>query len=71
MFTLPDQKNPNTIWDNLTYKVEHQAPDIVLNLTDSPLTPVDMLKFLQDKPVNGLQDLYIIKGEDVILKRYR
>src|SRR5690606_26808416 len=59
----PTSKNPNTIWDNMTYKVEHQAPDIVLNLTDSPLTFTDMLLFLQQKPVNGLSNLYLIKGD--------
>jgi filamentous hemagglutinin len=66
----PKSKNPNTIRDNMVHKVEHQAPDIVLNLTDSPVSSSDMLKFLQEKPVNGLQNLYIIKGDDVLLKRY-
>ncbi|MEQ5833802.1 hypothetical protein [Marinobacter sp. NFXS9] len=66
----PKSKNPNTIWDNMTHKVEHQAPDIVLNLTDSPLVPADMLKFLQEKPVDGLENLYLIKDEEVLLIRY-
>ena len=66
----PKSKNPNTIWDNMSYKVEHQAPDIVLNLSDSPISSLDMLKFLKDKPVSGLENLYLIKGEEVILIRY-
>ncbi|MFL1452877.1 hypothetical protein ACJO5Y_00350 [Marinobacter sp. GN3S48] len=66
----PKSKNPNTIWDNMTHKVEHQSPDIVLNLTDSPITSTDMLKFLHEKPVNGLENLYLIKGDEVLLKRY-
>jgi hypothetical protein len=66
----PKSKNPNTIRDNMVHKVEHQAPDIVLNLSDSPIPSSDMLKFLQDKPVDGLQNLYIIKGDDVLLTRY-
>lgn len=54
----------------MIHKVEHQAPDIVLNLTDSPLTSADMLKFLEEKPVHGLENLYLIKGDEVLLKRY-
>lgn len=59
----PKSKNPNTILDNMSYKVEHQASDIVLNLSDSSISTLDMLKFLKDKPVNGLENLYLIKGE--------
>ncbi|MBN3495881.1 DUF6862 domain-containing protein, partial [Vibrio neptunius] len=66
----PKSKNPNTIWDNMTYKVGHQAPDIVLNISDSPLSSSDILKFLDEKPVDGLKELYIIDGKDVILKRF-
>ncbi|WCE32088.1 hypothetical protein [Vibrio sp. SCSIO 43137] len=66
----PKSKNPNTIWDNMTYKVGHQAPDIVLNISDSPLSSSDILKFLNEKPVDGLKELYIIDGKDVILKRF-
>ena len=66
----PKSKNPNTVWDNMTYKVGHQAPDIVLNISDSPLSSSDILKFLDEKPVDGLKELYIIDGKDVILKRF-
>lgn len=66
----PKSKNPNTIWDNMTHKVDHQAPDVVLNLSDSPLSADNMLEFLDEKPVIGLENLYIIDGEDVLLRRY-
>lgn len=66
----PKSKNPNTIRDNMIHKVEHQAPDIVLNITDSPLSSTDMLKFLDEKPVNGLQNLYLIDGENVLLRKF-
>ena len=52
----------------MIYKVEHQAPDIVLNITDSPLSSTDMLKFLDENPVNGLQHLYLIDGENVFVE---
>ncbi len=54
----------------MTHKVEHQAPDVVLNITDSPLSSSDMLKFLEQKPVNGLQNLYLIDGENVLLRSF-
>ncbi|MBO2686504.1 hypothetical protein [Shewanella algae] len=66
----PKSKNPHTIRDNMIHKVEHQAPDIVLNITDSPLSSADMLKFLDEKPVNGLQNLYLIDGENVLLRKF-
>ena len=66
----PKSKNPNTIRDNMVHKVEHQAPDIVLNVTDSPLSSEDMLRFLDQNPVEGLENLYLIDGESVLLKRY-
>ncbi|MCA0951311.1 hypothetical protein [Shewanella chilikensis] len=66
----PKSKKPHTIRDNMIYKVEHQAPDIVLNITDSPLSSADMLKFLDEKPVNGLQNLYLIDGENVLLRKF-
>ncbi|WP_303289032.1 hypothetical protein [Marinobacter sp. SS5-14b] len=66
----PKSKNPNTIRDNMIHKVEHQAPDIVLNITDSPLSSADILKFLDEKPVNGLKNLYLIDGEIVLLRRF-
>jgi type VI secretion system secreted protein VgrG len=67
---FPKSKNLNTILDNMAHKVEHQAPDIVLNLSDSPISPHDMLKFLQGKTINGLQNLYLIKDDEVVLKRF-
>lgn len=54
----------------MIHKVEHQAPDIVLNITDSPLSSADILKFLDEKPVNGLKNLYLIDGEIVLLRRF-
>ena len=64
----PNSKNPNTIRDNMIHKVEHQAADIVLNIIDSPLSSTDILKFLDEKPVNGLKNLYLIDGEIVLLR---
>ena len=66
----PKSKNPNTIRDNIEHKVGHQAPDVVLNVSDSPLSSTDMLKFLGERPVNGLQNLYLIDGETVLLRRF-
>jgi len=67
MFT---HQNPNTIWDNMSHKVEHQAPDVVLNLTDSPLSPAEMLTFLKNKPLDGLKKVYIVDGAQVVLRNY-
>ena len=61
---------PNTIRDNMIHKVEHQAPYIVLNITDSPLSVEDMLRFLDQKPVSGLQNLCLIDGENVLLRKF-
>lgn len=66
----PKSKSPNTIRDNMVYKIEHQAPDIVLNITDSPLSSQDILNFLDQNPVIGLQNLYLIDGEIVIMRRF-
>ncbi len=63
----PESKNPKTIWDNINYKVKHQAPDIVLNLDDSPFVPDDMVKYFQGWPVDGLERLYLVKGDRVVL----
>ena len=54
----------------MIHKVEHQVPDIVLNITDFPLSSADMLKFLDGKPVNGLQSLYLIDGENILLRKF-
>jgi filamentous hemagglutinin len=66
----PKSKNPNTIRDNMIHKVDHQAPDIVLNITDSPLSSIEILDFLDENPVSGLQSLYLIDGESVLLRKF-
>jgi hypothetical protein len=67
----PYSKNPNTIRDNIAYKVENQASNIVLNLSDSPLSSNKIMRFLQENPVEGLQQLYTIKHGEVILRNWK
>jgi len=51
-------------------KVNHQAPDIVLNISDSPLSSGDIFKFFDDKPLPGLNRIYLIDGDNVLLKEF-
>jgi filamentous hemagglutinin len=67
----PYSKNPNTIRENIAYKVENQASNIVLNLSDSPLSSNEIIRFLQENPVEGLRQLYTIKHSEVILRNWK
>lgn len=66
----PTSKNPNTIRDTIEYKVGHQGQTIVLNLSDSPLKSEKILQSIQSRPVNGLNELYVIKGRQVTYRKW-
>ena len=57
----PTTKNPQTIWDNVAKKVGSQAPNVVINLVDSPLSASDMAKFIRRNPVPGMSTVTLIK----------
>jgi len=65
----PTSKNVYTIADTLTYKVQQQAPNIVVNLEDSPLTSAQIIEHLQSNPVSGLNSVYFIKNGVVTVVR--
>jgi hypothetical protein len=62
----PRTGNPWTIRDNIAAKVEHQAPNVVLNLVDSPLSPAQVANHLQVNPV-PVNNLVIIKNGQVVV----
>jgi filamentous hemagglutinin len=58
----PTTKNPQTIWDNVAKKVSSQAPNVVINLADSPLSASDMAQFIQRNPVPGMNTVTLVKN---------
>ncbi|HEY6528761.1 MAG TPA: DUF637 domain-containing protein [Cellvibrionaceae bacterium] len=66
----PGGKNPQTIGERIEQKVaEGQANNIVVNLADS-ISPEAVLYYLDYRPVPGLKDLYLLKGNDVIKVKF-
>jgi filamentous hemagglutinin len=46
----PTSKNVQTMTDTLAYKIQQQAPNIVINLNDSPFTSSQIIQQLQTSP---------------------
>ncbi|EDT41041.1 hemagglutinin repeat-containing protein [Burkholderia ambifaria] len=63
----PTTKNLQTIWDNVAKKVQTQAPNVVINLADSPLSGADVAQFLQRNPVAGMNTVTVIKNGAVVV----
>ncbi|WP_167333665.1 LysM peptidoglycan-binding domain-containing protein [Paracidovorax oryzae] len=60
----PKTGNLWTVRDNIANKVESQAPNIVLNLADSPLQPGQVIRHLELFPV-PVNNLVIIKNGQI------
>jgi len=58
----PSGKSVLTVADTISYKVKSQAPNIVINLDDSPLTSQQIIQYLQANPVSGLNAVFFIKN---------
>jgi hypothetical protein len=43
----------------------YQAPNVVVNLADSPLSASEVAQYLQRNPVGGLRNLILIKDGQV------
>ncbi|AEK61565.1 hemagglutinin repeat-containing protein [Collimonas fungivorans] len=66
----PTSKNVQTIADTLAYKVQQQAPNIVINLNDSILTSSQIIQQLLTTPVPGLNSVYFIKNGITTLVKF-
>ena len=59
----PRTGNPRNMASEVTKKVESgQTKKVVLNLDDSPATNEAVIKQFQDHPVDGLEDLLIVRN---------
>jgi filamentous hemagglutinin len=58
----PITSSPGSVQSTITNKVNSQASNIVINLANAPssLTPTSIIQFIQQNPVSGLNNLYII-----------
>jgi len=66
----PSGNSVLTIHSKISEKVGSQAPNIVLNLTDSKLTASEVSQFIQRTPVDGLKSLILIKdGKVTVIKK--
>ncbi|WP_232324281.1 hemagglutinin repeat-containing protein, partial [Variovorax sp. WDL1] len=67
----PNSGNVQSIWDAINKKANpaetrtYQAPNVVVNLADSPLSASEVAQFLQRNPVGGLRNLILIKDGKV------
>lgn len=62
----PTSGNPRNIASNIQNKVDSgQADRIVLNLDDCPATTDSVVQQLQEHPIDGLQDLKIVRNGEV------
>jgi filamentous hemagglutinin len=65
----PITNSPASVQKTIAGKVKNQAPTVVINLADSPLTASEIAQFVQKNPVPGLNKLIIIKdGKVTVLK---
>lgn len=66
----PTSTNLDTIAGNIfkkTNPAKQQAPNVVVNLADTPLTPSEVAQFIQRNPIAGLKSLTLIKDGKVIV----
>ncbi|ALU88770.1 filamentous hemagglutinin outer membrane protein [Herbaspirillum rubrisubalbicans M1] len=61
----PTTGNPKSIRDKIIEKVNTQAPTVVVNLADSPLTASDVAQYIQRNPVGNMKSLFIMKSGKV------
>ena len=61
----PTTGNPKSIRDKIVEKVNTQAPTVVVNLADSPLTASDVAQYIQRNPVSNMKSLFIMKSGKV------
>ena len=62
----PSGKNLQTIRDTVVSKSENQAPNIVINLADTPLNITEVAQFLQRNIVETARSIILIKDGRVI-----
>ncbi len=65
----PTSGNLQTIRDTVVAKVGTQAPNVVINLADSPLNSSQVAAFLQRNPVPGMNSVVVIKNGVVTVIR--
>lgn len=68
----PSGNNVQTIFEEIAKKTnpaKPQAPNIVLNLVDSPLTASEVAQYLSRNPVPGLRSIVFIKDGLVTVVR--
>ncbi|OAI80265.1 hypothetical protein RSP799_08395, partial [Ralstonia solanacearum] len=65
----PTSGNLQTIRDTVVAKVGTQAPNVVINLADSPLNSSQVAAFLQRNPVPGMNNVVVIKNGVVTVIR--
>ncbi|WP_425895231.1 hemagglutinin repeat-containing protein [Ralstonia pseudosolanacearum] len=65
----PTSGNLQTIRDTVMAKVGTQAPNVVINLADSPLNSSQVAAFLQRNPVPGMNSVIVIKDGVVTVIR--
>ena len=68
----PTTKNVKSVWDAIKEKVDpgnkpQQAPNIVVNLVDSPLSASDVAQYVTRNPIARMDSLIIIKNGSVIV----
>lgn len=66
----PTSKNVKTVADTIAYKVQQQAPNVVINLNDTVLTSTQIIQHLQANPVPGLNSVHFIRKDVVTVVRY-
>jgi HK97 family phage portal protein len=67
----PSSEKLDTVWEKMLLKIEErQTQNIILNLRDTPLTPAQIITFLQQRPVPGLVRLWVIdRGSKLVFAR--
>ncbi len=64
----PRSGNPKNVWANIAGKVnENQAPNIIVNLADSPLSIAEFNMMIQTNPIPGLNRLWLIERNGTII----
>jgi len=65
----PRSGNLWTVRDSVAIKVRDQAPNVVINLADSPLTPAQVANHLRANPVPANNIIIIKNGEVTMVGR--
>lgn len=67
MCTPQQAENLQSIRDTIVTKSNKQAPNIVVNLVDSPLSISEVTQYLQRNPVGKANSVILIKNGKVIV----